>query len=296
MDERYDCDADDEYENRVEGRRRYNKFPDGIVTLGLDDGGCYFCGGGKISRDGIGAGVRMRHPTSHNDLIEMCRDLCDSMSDCVSFTVGRDPSHVTQAYLYGSTISNCCLERRMYPPELYVVGGGRGVDDDYDYEGGRKMDYCEMEASCWTRYERDGARDGERTSTRADMRRRCKGVDDRDGGSTSSSSPFSSSSEGGGSKPTPPASSPSSRCFRTWEPVVYADDELKAKSRYIAGGCIRDDGSGKNDETYANMLRYARDRCMAETFAESMAVSVILRPSSGSATSRSAYVIVRAFS
>ncbi len=81
-----------------------------------------------------------------------------------------------------------------------------------------------------------------------------------------------------------------------WEPVLFTDNDLRAKSRYIAGGCIGDGGTDKNDVMFATLLRHTSDSCVAETIAESMTVSVILRPKAGKTMPRSAYVIVRAFS
>jgi hypothetical protein len=135
-----DCDDDDDV-----SRPRYNKFPDGMVTYGYDDGGCFFCGG-----DDPIDGSRV-HPSKRGDLVEMCRRMCDSDHGCVAYTIGRGATREGQEHKYDGTMANCCLERRLYPPGAYVDGSGNDA---------RGKSNCQLDAACWTRYERGGARGG----------------------------------------------------------------------------------------------------------------------------------------
>ena len=224
-----------------------------MITYGYDDGGCFFCGSG----DPIdGSGV---HPSERGDLAEMCRRMCDSDHGCVAYTIGRGATREGQEHKYDGRMANCCLERRFYPPGAYVDGSGNDA---------RGKSNCQLDAACWTRYERGGVRGGggvevpsssssssSSSSNAASSRKaRCKGR------SSSSSSP----------RWTPP---PSSFCVRVWEPVEYADEDILEKLRFVEGGCDH----GK-DEAYAAMLARAHDQCAAEIFAESMTVSIVVRP------------------
>ena len=65
FEERYGGGDIDDIRRRETDARRTD-LPDGMVTYGLDDGGCYFCG---APGPGGSTGV---HPTRRNDLVEMC--------------------------------------------------------------------------------------------------------------------------------------------------------------------------------------------------------------------------------
>ncbi|KAL3802417.1 hypothetical protein ACHAW5_001138 [Stephanodiscus triporus] len=157
----------------------------------MDDGGCYYCGTHDDDRGGD-----VVHLSRRSDLGNACWRACDEDIGCVAFTVGREPSRSGQEYLYNGVIMNCCLERRMYPSGVYVDGSNGGNDD-----GRRRKDHCQLEAACWTWYERE---EGGRRRTR----------DEESGVVAGHQSSLLSSS------------SLSIACVRTWDPVPYTDDEI----------------------------------------------------------------------
>ena len=70
----------------------------------------------------------------------------------------------------------------------------------------------------------------------------------------------------------PPTPSPSGLCLKVWEEVMYTDEEIQTKLDFITGGC------DYKDETFESMLAEAHAQCLVEVIAESMAVTIIDRP------------------
>ena len=60
----------------------YIKYPPGVSTYGIDDGGCYFCTESQASPGNT-------IPLVGSDLNEHCRKMCEASKECVAYTVGR---------------------------------------------------------------------------------------------------------------------------------------------------------------------------------------------------------------
>ena len=60
----------------------YIKYPPGVSTYGLDDGGCYFCTESQLSPGNT-------IPLVGSNLNEHCRKMCEASKECVAYTVGR---------------------------------------------------------------------------------------------------------------------------------------------------------------------------------------------------------------
>ena len=60
----------------------YIKYPPGVSTYGLDDGGCYFCTESQLSPGNT-------IPLVGSNLNEHCRKMCEASNDCAAYTVGR---------------------------------------------------------------------------------------------------------------------------------------------------------------------------------------------------------------
>ena len=58
-----------------------------------------------------------------------------------------------------------------------------------------------------------------------------------------------------------------------WDEAEYTDGDVRERVRFVEGGCDNGDGA------YAAMLARAHDECVAEALAESMTVSIVVRPS-----------------
>jgi len=60
----------------------YIKYPPGVSTYGIDDGGCYFCTESQASPGNT-------IPLVGSELNEHCRKMCEASEECVAYTVGR---------------------------------------------------------------------------------------------------------------------------------------------------------------------------------------------------------------
>mmetsp|Transcript_32851 Transcript_32851/g.69110 ORF Transcript_32851/g.69110 Transcript_32851/m.69110 type:complete len:245 (-) Transcript_32851:411-1145(-) len=202
----------------------YTRFPNGKTTYGMDDGGCFFCA--------IHPGTKV--PLSGEHLAEHCKRMCDFDGQCVAYTVGRPAALPAQQYFYGAQ-TNCCLERREYPPEAFV-------DANKENWAQNKKTDCQLEAMCWTRYEKK------------------KGLE-----------LTASQHQCEGHASFPPT--PSDLCSPVWPATTFSDEQVQSRLDFISSGCA------KNDTTTTSMLVKAHDQCKEEIFAESMAVSVIVHSS-----------------
>lgn len=187
---------------------------------------------------------------SGSALSERCRLICDGDPDCVAYTVGRPASFLSQLYKY-EVVSNCCIERREYPPGVFVDatagGGGRSG-------GGKKTKktHCQHETMCWTRYEKV-KRTEEASSSQS--KRPCD-----------SSNSDALGSRGGPSKVEPGASQ--ATCTLVWEPTTYTDAELSEHVDFVSGGCDH------NDTELERLLEAAHDVCEREVLDEALAASL----------------------
>lgn len=114
--------------------RSYDKLPDGIISYGMNDGGCFFCGWEK------GSSI----PLTGETLAETCKQMCDSDPLCIAYEVGRVASLPVYQHIFegGQTI-NCCLERTQWPAGVWV--------DATNVNGAPNN--CQKDSLCWTRYE-----------------------------------------------------------------------------------------------------------------------------------------------
>ena len=79
----------------------YIKYPPGVSTYGLDDGGCYFCTESQASPGNT-------IPLVGSDLNEHCRKMCEASEECVAYTVGRA---ACKFYLLLCIVQYCCVLR-----------------------------------------------------------------------------------------------------------------------------------------------------------------------------------------
>jgi len=108
---------------------------------------------------------------------------------------------------------------------------------------GRAPSSCQHEVMCWTRYERREGRQQQQCATQDHS--------------------------------TPPATGPSvGECSAVWEEVIYTDDEIRRKIKYINEGCPRD------DDEFAALLEKAYGECRAEVMSESLGATVVVLPES----------------
>lgn len=114
----------------------YTQIKPGVITYEVDDGGCFFCG--KFPQS--------QFPLEGDDLAHHCKQMCDADPTCISFAVARSPVLHAVEYHWGST-ANCCLDRTVAPAELWV--------DGHDVDPKKEPNECQMEAMCWTRFERN---------------------------------------------------------------------------------------------------------------------------------------------
>lgn len=215
------------------GSGGYTKLRDGHATYGFDDGGCYLCAA-----------------DDHESLEGHCREICDSEPKCVAYTIGRGPSFPVQMYNY-EKVANCCLEFREYSPKAYV--------DASSNDSKRMPNGCQLDAKCWTRYEKK----------KNGSRRQCNRSED---GSSSSSPPTPAAVA-----TTAVASSShhhSGTCTEVWPSVIYTESEIDEKLHFISRGCPW------VDVTYKSLLARAYTQCQAEIIAESISATVIVLPSS----------------
>lgn len=181
---------------------KYNKLPEGRITYGLDDGGCYLC-----TEQHLLPFVSV--PSSGKTLTEQCQRLCDDDSQCRSFTVARPASLPSQLYHFGTT-ANCCLERREYPSGAFLH---TTTTADENGQGmvlppNRRKD-CQLDSMCWTRYERIHE-EGEGPC--ADF------LEDAN-------------------NPKPSKL----MCSRVWEPTTYTDEDIQKAIDFINDGCQTED-------------------------------------------------------
>lgn len=219
---------------------QYNKLPEGQITYGLDDGGCFLC----MQENPITSKITTQAPSSGNALIEQCQQLCDTDSQCVAFTVARTQSLPPQLYRFGTT-SNCCLERTVYPPGVYLgtQPTTTTVEEKKRRMASNRRNDCQLDAMCWTRYEKIPKEEEAPCDELP--------VDD---------------------DVTVPHTS-KMICSRVWEPTTYTDDEVQTAIDFINDGCQY------SDKTYMSMLARANARCEEEILAESLAISIIVHSS-----------------
>ncbi len=226
--------------NRRKCNYRYNKLPEGQITYGLDDGGCFLC----IHEHPIASKLTTKVPSSGNALTEQCQQLCDEDRQCLAFTVARLESLPPQLYRFGAT-ANCCLERTMYPPGAFLRSPPTTSMEKKTNRGmpSNRRNDCQLDAMCWRRYEKIPEGDDEEP---------CAELLEED----------------------VTVSHPSKlMCSRVWEATTYTDEDVQKAIDFINDGCHY------QDSTYVSMLARANARCVAESLAESLAISIIVHSS-----------------
>ncbi len=166
---------------------RYIKLPEGRITYGTDDGGCFLCVQHPVTKI----------PLSGDALIEECKRMCDEDIQCLAFTVARAASLPSQLHHFGKQ-ANCCLERREYPPGVYL----QSTEDDRVPTRTK----CQLDRMCWTRFERD------QEDVAIESREQCANHD------------FA-------------ITHLSNICLEVWEPTAYNDDEIQKAIDFIDRGC-----------------------------------------------------------
>ena len=68
------------------------------------------------------------------------------IQQCISFAVARPAVLHAYEYHWGKP-ANCCLDRTAAPSELWVDGN--------DVDPGKEPNECQLDAMCWTRFERN---------------------------------------------------------------------------------------------------------------------------------------------
>jgi len=113
----------------------YTKLPDGKISYGMNDGGCFFCG--KAPASSI--------PLSGAALSEHCQQTCDSDPLCISYEVGKTGALPAYEHSFDGETFNCCLQRTTFPSGVFV---------DATNIGDAGPNNCQMDSLCWTRYEK----------------------------------------------------------------------------------------------------------------------------------------------
>mmetsp|Transcript_4106 Transcript_4106/g.7640 ORF Transcript_4106/g.7640 Transcript_4106/m.7640 type:complete len:605 (+) Transcript_4106:30-1844(+) len=114
----------------------YTKLPQGKISYGMNDGGCFFCA------ESPGSSI----PLSGAALSENCKQMCDSDPLCISFEVGKAGALPVYDYYFAGESLNCCLQRTSFPSGIFV--DATNIDDDTG------PDNCQMDSLCWTRHEK----------------------------------------------------------------------------------------------------------------------------------------------
>ena len=218
----------------------YNKLPEGQITYGLDDGGCYLC----TQEHSITTKISTNIPSSGKALTEQCQELCDADSRCLAYTVARAESLPPQLYRFGQA-ANCCLERTMYPPEAYLHNPSITIEEK-EKKGSSGMlsnrrNNCQLDSMCWNRYE--------------------KIIPDEEG------------EEPCAERMKADVTKKKRMCTRVWEPTTYTKEDIQNAIDFIKDGCQYP------DNTYLSMLDRANARCKNEIVAESLAISIIVHSS-----------------
>lgn len=211
---------------------KYNKLPEGRITYGLDDGGCYLCTEQQLL-------PFVNVPSSGKTLTEQCQRLCDADNQCRSFTVARTASLPSQLYHFGTT-ANCCLERREYPPGafLHTTTTAEERSNGVVLPPNRRKD-CQLDSMCWTRYERI-QEEGEGPC--ADF------LEDANN----------------------PKHSTLMMCSKVWEPTTYTDEDIQNAIDFINKGCRNEDNMYRFMLAKANAR--CKEEILAESFAVSIIV------------------------
>jgi hypothetical protein len=219
---------------------QYKKLPEGQITYGLDDGGCFLC----MHEQPVTSKISTKVPSSGKLLTKQCQQLCDEDRECLAFTVARLESLPPQLYRFGAT-ANCCLERTMYPPGVFLRSPpttSREQKSDRGMFSNRRND-CQLDAMCWRRYEK---------IIEGDEEEPCAELFEEDD----------------------TVSHPSKlMCSRVWEATTYTDEEIQTAIDFINDGCQYP------DSTYVSMLAKANAQCKNEILAESLAITILVHSS-----------------